>query len=44
MTVEKLIKHWCPTLEKKDLKWVHQLDFGELATALYVRIVGCLYM
>ena len=29
VTVEKLIKHWCPTLKEKDLKWVHQLDFGE---------------
>lgn len=29
VTVEKLIRHWCPTLEEKDLKWVHQLDFGE---------------
>lgn len=33
VTVEKLIRHWCPTLEEKDLKWVHQLDFGAWATA-----------
>lgn len=32
VTVERLIRHWCPTLEKKELKWVHQLDFGALAT------------
>eukprot|EP00903_Cladosiphon_okamuranus_P021476 g19743.t1 len=38
VTVEKLIRHWCPTLEEKDLKWVHQLDFatsGVLCVALH---------
>lgn len=36
VTVEKLIRHWCPTLEEKDLKWVHQLDFGAWTAALCV--------
>lgn len=39
LTIEKLIRHWCPQLAGKDLKWVHQLDFGELClcmAALYV--------
>lgn len=29
VAVDKLIRHWCPTIEDKELKWVHQLDFGE---------------
>lgn len=29
VAVDKLIRYWCPTLEDKELKWVHQLDFGE---------------
>lgn len=32
VAVDKLIRHWCPTLEDKELKWVHQLDFGEKVT------------
>ena len=28
VNVEKLIRHWCPAVEGKELKWVHQLDFG----------------
>ncbi|CAM9695901.1 unnamed protein product [Pylaiella littoralis] len=38
VTVEKLIRHWSPTLEGKPLKWVHQLDFatsGVLCVALH---------
>lgn len=38
VTVEKLIRHWCPTLADKHLKWVHQLDFatsGVLCVALH---------
>lgn len=30
VTVYKLIRHWCPSLAEKELKWVHQLDFGTL--------------
>ncbi|CAM9187492.1 unnamed protein product, partial [Laminaria digitata] len=38
VNVEKLIRHWCPAVEGKELKWVHQLDFatsGVLCVALH---------
>ncbi|CAM9194541.1 unnamed protein product [Ectocarpus sp. 12 AP-2014] len=38
VAVDKLIRYWCPTLEDKELKWVHQLDFatsGVLCVALH---------
>lgn len=33
VNVDKLIRHHCPTLADKELKWVHQLDFGEFFSA-----------
>lgn len=43
VTVEKLIRHWCPTLADKHLKWVHQLDFGGSTdrTLVFAMEVSC---